>query len=156
MTAGATPSSADWVAAVCRAPCSFKCRGPAFFTAASNLYTIGAAAVAARPRTMTAPEPWRGPPPEAAPRQRRSQHPLQLARDQHHTDTELGFGAGLVATHLNGRPPSQGGIYMPKAPRVDPPRSGLVGPGSTAVHPARRAPTPASRSPCRTGHRRRP
>ncbi|OOK68590.1 hypothetical protein BZL30_7058 [Mycobacterium kansasii] len=48
-------------------------------------------------------------------RQRRSQHPLQLARDQHHTDTELGFGAGLVATHLNGRPPSQGGIYMPKA-----------------------------------------
>jgi hypothetical protein len=34
-------------------------------------------------------------------------------------------GPGPVAPHLNGRPPAEGGIYMPKAPRVDPPPSGV-------------------------------
>ena len=33
-------------------------------------------------------------------------------------DAEFGFGPGLVAPHLNGRPPSEGGIYMPKCPPV--------------------------------------
>lgn len=74
---------------------------------------------------MTAPEPWREVAPEAPARSHRAQDPFVLAREQHHTDTELGFGAGLVAPHLNGRPPSEQGVYMPRCPRVDPPRSGV-------------------------------
>ena len=31
----------------------------------------------------------------------------------------MSFGPGLVALQYNGRPPSEGGIYMPKAPPVD-------------------------------------
>jgi hypothetical protein len=69
---------------------------------------------------MTAPEPWRDPPPPEPPR-RRPSDPHLLARDRVGTDqsTEFGFGPGLVAPHLNGRPPSEGGVYMPKAPRVE-------------------------------------
>ena len=76
---------------------------------------------------MTAPEPWREVPPPQTDRRRGPQDPLLLARDQRHTDTEFSYGAGLVAPHLNGAPPSEGGIYMGRAPRVDPPPSG-VGP----------------------------
>jgi hypothetical protein len=67
---------------------------------------------------MTAPEPWRNQP--APPRPRwRAQDPLQLAREKRNQETEFGYGAGLVAACNNGRPPSEGGIYMPKAPPVD-------------------------------------
>jgi hypothetical protein len=49
------------------------------------------------------------------------------------------FGVpGPVAPHLNGRPPSEGGIYMPRAPRVDPLPSGV---GPLRVH--RRPPNEA-------------
>lgn len=74
---------------------------------------------------MTAPEPWLDAPLDLPPRQRRSQDPHLLARDQRHTDTEFGFGAGLVAPHLNGWPPSEDGVYMPRCPRVDPPPRGI-------------------------------
>ena len=69
---------------------------------------------------MTAPEPWRDPPPAPPPR-RRPQDPHLFARDRANTDqsTEFGFGPGHVPPHLNGRPPSEGGMYMPKCPRVE-------------------------------------
>ena len=78
---------------------------------------------------MTAPEPWRDRPPAPPPR-RRPQDPHLFARDKANTDqsTEFGFGPGLVPPHLNGRPPSEGGVYMPKCPRVDPPPSGIGSP----------------------------
>jgi len=65
------------------------------------------------------------PEPDPEPYQRRyGNDPLQLhceqAGDQ---STEFSWGPGPVAPHLNGRPPSEGGIYMPRAPRVDPPRN---------------------------------
>jgi len=69
-----------------------------------------------------APEPWRDPPPPLPPRYG-PEDPLTLERDQREQITEFGWGAGLVPPHLNGRPPSEHGIYMPKAPRVDPPRN---------------------------------
>ena len=70
---------------------------------------------------MTAPEPWREVPPPPEPRRRKPSNPLLLARDKVGTDqtTEFGYGPGLVAPHLNGAPPSEGGIYMPKCPRVE-------------------------------------
>lgn len=74
---------------------------------------------------MTAPEPWREVPPTPSDRRRGPQNPQVLARDQGRADTEFGYGAGLVAPHLNGAPPSEGGIYMGKSPRVDPPASGF-------------------------------
>jgi hypothetical protein len=56
---------------------------------------------------MTAPEPWRDPPPPPRPRHRAG-NPLALARDQISDQrTEFGLGPGLVAPHLNGRPPSE-------------------------------------------------
>jgi hypothetical protein len=67
---------------------------------------------------MTAPEPWRDPPPPPPPR-RHPEDPCTLARDKRNQVTEFGYGPGLVPRHLNGRPPSEGGIYMPKAPPVD-------------------------------------
>jgi hypothetical protein len=70
-----------------------------------------------------APEPWRDPPPAAPPRQL-AQDPHVLACDQTgDQSTEFSFGPGPAAPHLNGRPPSEGGIYMPRSPRVDPPAS---------------------------------
>ena len=48
----------------------------------------------------------------------------------------------LSLPHLNGRPPSDGGIYMPRAPRVNPPPSGLVRPGRTGVRAVKRRATP--------------
>lgn len=50
--------------------------------------------------------------------------PLRLHRD-HVGDqsTEFSWGPGPVAPHLNGRPPSEGGVYMPRSPRVDPPHN---------------------------------
>lgn len=75
---------------------------------------------------ISAPEPYRDPPPYPPPERRRPQDPHRLARD-HAEDqsTEFGFGAGLIPRHLNGRPPSEGGQYMGRSPRVDPPRSGV-------------------------------
>ncbi|GLB83489.1 hypothetical protein [Mycobacterium kiyosense] len=69
------------------------------------------------------PEPFR----EAPLRYERrcgAQDPLRLHRD-HVGDqsTEFSFGPGPVAPHLNGQPPSEGGVYRPRAPRVDPPRN---------------------------------
>ena len=59
---------------------------------------------------ITAPEPYTEQPP---PPQR--QYPVHL----YPGDSEFGFGPGLVPPCYNGRPPSQGGIYMPKCPPVD-------------------------------------
>ncbi|MCW2685451.1 MAG: hypothetical protein JWR37_341 [Mycobacterium sp.] len=68
---------------------------------------------------MTAPEPWRDQPAPYVPPRRAPQNPNQLARDKRNQETEMGHGAGLVAPHANGRPPSEGGVYMPKCPPVD-------------------------------------
>lgn len=67
---------------------------------------------------MTAPEPWREPEPQPPPR-RYPDDPCTLARDKRNQVTEFGYGPGLVPRHLNGRPPSEGGIYMPKCPPVE-------------------------------------
>lgn len=51
-----------------------------------------------------------------------AQDPLRLHRDQiGDQSTEFSFGPGPVAPHLNDRPPSEGGVYRARAPRIDPP-----------------------------------
>ncbi len=40
----------------------------------------------------------------------------QASGDQ---SSEFGYGPGLVPQHLNGRAPSDGGAYQPKAPPVE-------------------------------------
>jgi len=77
-------------------------------------------------RYTKAPEPYRDPPLYREPAGRRPQNP-HLRENQQFGDqsTEFGYGPGPVAPHLNGEPPAAGGIYMPKAPRVDPPPSGI-------------------------------
>jgi hypothetical protein len=70
-------------------------------------------------------EPYRDPPPPE-PLRCGAQNPLQLACEQAgDLSTEFSWGPGPIAPHLNGRPPSEGGKYMPRAPRVDPPVSGV-------------------------------
>ncbi|MDT5318676.1 MAG: hypothetical protein QOD88_1198 [Mycobacterium sp.] len=70
-----------------------------------------------------APEPYRDPPPPEPGRRYRGD-PLRHHRDQTGDQgTELSYGPGPVAPWANGRPPSEGGVYMPRAPRVDPPRN---------------------------------
>ena len=61
------------------------------------------------PQGIVAPEPYREPP---VPPPRR--YPVHVNPG----DTEMSFGPGLVAPQYNGRPPSEGGIYMPKCPPV--------------------------------------
>jgi hypothetical protein len=79
---------------------------------------------------VTAPEPWREQPP--APRHRpgepRSRNPFALDRQktQSQTETEFGFGKGLVAPCNNGKPPSEGGIYLGTAPRTYLPENSLT------------------------------
>ena len=63
------------------------------------------------PQGVVAPEPYKEPPPTPP-----TQHPVQHINPG---DTEFGFGPGLVAPQYNGRPPNQGGVYMPKCPPVD-------------------------------------
>lgn len=67
--------------------------------------------------------------PDPAPGQQRyggACDPLQLHCEQAgDLSTEFSWGPGPVAPQLNGRPSSEGGIYMPRAPRVDPPPSGV-------------------------------
>ena len=76
---------------------------------------------------MTAPEPWREQP---LPKPKyKDRHPYERPGE-----SELSWGDGLVAPHLNGLPPSEGGLYMPKAPRVDPPRN-EYGVGVPRQHP---------------------
>lgn len=76
-------------------------------------------------RYTRAPEPHRDPPPPTPP-QHGAQNPLQLHCEQTgDQSTEFSWGPGPVAPHLNSRPPSEGGNYMPRAPRVDPPVSGV-------------------------------
>jgi hypothetical protein len=76
---------------------------------------------------MTAPEPWRevSAPPRPT---RRPVNPWLLDRQksQRNTETEMGFGKGLVAPHLNGRPPSEGGLYLGTSPRVELPEGSLT------------------------------
>lgn len=83
---------------------------------------------------VRAPEPYRDPPPYTLPRQRRSVDPLTGQAET--GDTELSWGEGLVAPHANGLPPSMGGQYMPKCPRVDAPRNAY---GVGAPHQHRRS-----------------
>ena len=67
---------------------------------------------------MTAPEPYKDVPPPPGPPVRKARDPL--ARYAANTEpSEFGFGPGLVPQMYNGLPPSQGGVYMPKAPPVD-------------------------------------
>lgn len=79
-------------------------------------------------RKVRAPEPWREVPPEPAPRRAQNPHILEREQTLRQQETELGFGGGLVAPHLNGAPPSEGGIYLGRTPRVDPPPSGIGAP----------------------------
>jgi hypothetical protein len=67
---------------------------------------------------MTAPEPWREPPKHCEEKVRPDLYAKQGG-------SELGWGDGLVAPMYNGLPPGYGGIYMPKAPRLDPTCSGV-------------------------------
>jgi hypothetical protein len=68
-------------------------------------------------------EPYRDPPPPTA-QQSGAQNPLRLHCEQvGDQSTEFSWGPGPVAPHLNSRPPSEGGKYMPRAPRIDPPTS---------------------------------
>lgn len=71
-----------------------------------------------------APEPLRDPPPYRE--STRYRYPRDPLSGQAETgDTEMSWGEGLVAPHANGTAPRDGGQYMPKCPRVDPPRSGV-------------------------------
>ena len=74
-------------------------------------------------------EEWRAEqlrPPE---RFRRGQNPFLLHRDlPGDQSTEFSFGPGPVAPHLNGAPYADGGLYRPRAPRVDPPPNGIGAP----------------------------
>jgi hypothetical protein len=76
---------------------------------------------------VTAPEPWREVPPPKR-RNRRGQNPWQLdcEKTQRATETEFGFGKGLVAPCNNGKPPSEGGIYLGTAPRTYLPENSLT------------------------------
>jgi len=57
---------------------------------------------------------------------RRSRDPFVLHRDAAgDQSTEFSFGPGPVAPHLNGKPPYEGGVFRGRAPRVDPPPSGI-------------------------------
>jgi hypothetical protein len=40
-------------------------------------------------------------------------------------DSELSWGPGLIPPHANGQPPSRGGMYQGKAPRVELPEGHL-------------------------------
>lgn len=72
------------------------------------------------------PEPYPDPPLSAPVRRRAAQDPLLLARDRTgDQSTEFSYVPGPVAPHLNGLPPSEGGAYMPRSPRVDPPTNGI-------------------------------
>jgi hypothetical protein len=80
---------------------------------------------------VTAPEPWREQPP--SPRKRRPSQPRSRdpyapdsKKTQRQTETEFGFGKGLVAPCNNGKPPSEGGIYMGKPPRTYLPEGSLT------------------------------
>jgi hypothetical protein len=74
-------------------------------------------------RYTRSPEPYRDPPPPQPP-QRGAQNPLRLACEQvGDQSTEFSWGPGPVAPHLNARPPSEGGLYLGRSPRVDPPRN---------------------------------
>lgn len=69
------------------------------------------------------PEPYRETP-SRYDRRCGAQDPFRLHRDQTgNQSTEFSFGPGPVAPHLNNRPPSEGGVYRARAPRVDPPRN---------------------------------
>jgi hypothetical protein len=59
-----------------------------------------------------APEPWREQPP--TPRHRPPRDPCDPA-----DAGEMDWGPGLMPRHTNGRPPSEGGQYMPKCPPVE-------------------------------------
>ena len=80
---------------------------------------------------MTAPQPYRDP--TYPPRQRRPVDPLLYDRDKQNQNSEFGFGAGLVPQHLNGLPPSEGGVYMARCPAVD--VGPILSPGTNQVIP---------------------
>jgi hypothetical protein len=61
------------------------------------------------PQGINAAEPYKEQPAPPQPQRPSSLFP---------GDTEFGFGPGLVAPCYNGKPPSQGGVYVPKAPPV--------------------------------------
>jgi hypothetical protein len=73
-----------------------------------------------RSQGVTAPEPYRDPVPVDW-WQRGSadyREPLHLSYEQP-GESEFGYGGGLCPRIYNGLPPSQGGVYMPKCPRVE-------------------------------------
>lgn len=87
-----------------------------------------------------APEPYReAPPPPPPPR---------LPQDPYATAGagEMDWGAGLLPRHVNGRPPKEGGQYMPSAPRCTyPPQTGCAH-GKCRASRARSRDTPATAS----------
>lgn len=88
---------------------------------------------------IRSPEPYKDPSPYPPPVRHRPQDPFLLHRDlPGDQSTEFGYGPGPVAPHLNGRPPSEAGLYMGRAPRVDPPLNG-VGPARLHRRPRNEA-----------------
>ena len=71
------------------------------------------------------PEPRREVEHTPSPRRARNPHLLEGQQSPREQESELGFGSGVVAPHLNGAPPSEGGMYIGRSPRVDPPASGV-------------------------------
>ncbi|MGA9373748.1 MAG: hypothetical protein ACSLE7_11120 [Mycobacterium sp.] len=51
----------------------------------------------------------------------RPQNSNRLAKDKRNQTTEYGFGEGMVPPGKEYAPPSEGGMYRPKAPNPDEP-----------------------------------
>ena len=82
------------------------------------------------PQGITAPEPYKEPP-----QRPRKRYPVHVNPG----DTEMSFGPGLVAPQYNGKPPSEGGVYMPKCPPVDEAgRQKRMPPGQACGYPGER------------------
>ena len=65
---------------------------------------------------MTAPEPWRDPPP---PDPQRCWRPRDRDPEERAGASEMSWGEGLMPQRLNGATPQYGGQYMPMCPRVE-------------------------------------
>jgi hypothetical protein len=68
-----------------------------------------------------APEPYLDPPPRPRRRRIRPRDPSDPSEAG-----EMDWGPGLIPRHANGRPPSEGGQYMPKCPPVELPGMSLT------------------------------
>ena len=71
---------------------------------------------------MTAPEPWK----EVDDGVDKGPYVPGYRFKDYGEESEMGWGPGLVPHVLNGRPPSEGGQYLPKCPEVRLPWYGLT------------------------------